>query len=104
MNARNSRREHAWTAWRRNVLGVVALCVVALGSSTPAQEAGPGRGQGNQAEATFKRYDKIGVSKLDRNELPAALFDRLDADKDGFVTEEEAKALSASKPRSSEPK
>jgi len=31
--------------------------------------------------------------KLSRDELPAALFDRLDGDKDGFVTENELMAL-----------
>ena len=41
----------------------------------------------------FKQRDKNGDGKLDRSELPGALFDRLDANKDGFVTEEEAKAL-----------
>ena len=40
-----------------------------------------------------KKYDKNGDGKLDRSELPAALFDRLDADKDGFVTDEELRAL-----------
>ncbi|MEW6359932.1 MAG: serine hydrolase [Planctomycetota bacterium] len=41
----------------------------------------------------IEQRDKNGDGKLDRNELPGALFDRLDADKDGFVTEEELKAL-----------
>ncbi len=34
-----------------------------------------------------------GDGKLDRDEPPAAVFDRLDKDKDGFVTEVERKAL-----------
>ncbi len=43
--------------------------------------------------SAIKKYDKNGDGKLDRSELPAALFDRLDADKNGFVTEDEVKAL-----------
>jgi Ca2+-binding EF-hand superfamily protein len=41
----------------------------------------------------FKQRDKNNDGKLSRDELPAALFEKLDADKDGFVTEEELKAL-----------
>ncbi len=45
------------------------------------------------AGGPFKQRDKNNDGKLDREELPGALFDRLDADKDGFVTEDELKAL-----------
>jgi CubicO group peptidase (beta-lactamase class C family) len=41
----------------------------------------------------FKQRDKNGDGKLGRNELPAALFNRLDANGDDFVTEEELKLL-----------
>jgi len=44
-------------------------------------------------EQLLKMLDKNGDGKLDRSELPAALFDRFDVNKDGFVTEEELKAL-----------
>ena len=41
----------------------------------------------------FKQRDIDNDGKLSRDEIPAALFDRLDVNKDGFVTEEEARAL-----------
>ena len=55
-------------------------------------------GGGAEMNGLFKQRDKNGDGKLDRTELPAALFDRLDADKDGSVTEEELKALSKPRP------
>ncbi len=58
-----------------------------------ASGRGMGGGGGGGMSTAFKQRDKNGDGKLDRNEMPAALFDRLDANKDGFVTEEEAKAL-----------
>jgi CubicO group peptidase (beta-lactamase class C family) len=52
--------------------------------------ASTGIGGGNR---TFQQRDKNNDGKLSRDELPGALFDRLDVNRDGFVTEEEAKAL-----------
>jgi len=54
------------------------------------------QGQGGGASgmnSLFKQRDKNSDGKLGKDELPAALFDRLDADKDGSVTEAELKAL-----------
>jgi CubicO group peptidase (beta-lactamase class C family) len=52
--------------------------------------AGPGTSGGNRA---FQQRDQNRDGKLDRNELPGTLFDRLDANQDGFVTEDEASTL-----------
>jgi len=41
----------------------------------------------------FKQRDKNGDGKLSRDELPAALFLKLDSDRDGVVTAEELKSL-----------
>jgi len=62
-----------------------------------ANKGGMG-GSGGGTRNLFKQRDKNNDGKLDPDELPTALFDRLDADKDEFVTEEEAKALSKPRP------
>jgi CubicO group peptidase (beta-lactamase class C family) len=52
-----------------------------------------GQGGAGTMSSQFKQRDTDADGKLSRDELPAALFDRVDADKDGFVTGEELKAL-----------
>jgi CubicO group peptidase (beta-lactamase class C family) len=72
----------------------LALAHEAAGIST----ARAGLSGAGAAGNSFKQLDKNGDGKLDRGELPGALFDRLDANKDGFVTEEEMKTLWRQRP------
>lgn len=53
---------------------------------------GQGGGAGGMS-SLFRQRDKNTDGKLGPDELPAALFDRLDADKDGAMSEAELKAL-----------
>jgi CubicO group peptidase (beta-lactamase class C family) len=62
-----------------------------------ASKGGMG-GSGGAMTSQFKQRDKNNDGKLGPDEIPTALFDRQDADKDGFVTEEELKALRKVKP------
>ena len=55
-------------------------------------------GSGGGMSSLLKQRDKNNDGKLGADEIPAALFDRLDADKDGSVTEAELKALRKIKP------
>jgi len=50
-------------------------------------------GAGSPLGDLFKQRDTNGDGKLDRDEVRALHFNRLDADRDGFVSEEEAKKL-----------
>ena len=54
---------------------------------------GLGQGGGAGTSSLFKQRDKNNDGKLGKDEIPAALYERLDSDKDGFVTDEELKAL-----------
>lgn len=65
-----------------------AAGIVSSGAALAGETPKPG-GMGN----AFKQRDKNGDGKLGPDEIPPALFERLDADKNGFVTEEELKAL-----------
>jgi Ca2+-binding EF-hand superfamily protein len=49
--------------------------------------------QQSPATATFQQRDKNNDGKLGRDERPATLLDKLDQDRDGFVTEEELKSF-----------
>jgi CubicO group peptidase (beta-lactamase class C family) len=76
----------------------LALANEACGLPAPAMPmtGTPGKSGAGGADGMsrpFQQRDTNKDGKLSRDELPAALFDKLDADKDGFVSEAELTAL-----------
>jgi CubicO group peptidase (beta-lactamase class C family) len=62
--------------------------------ASAGQPGAPGTSNASRGRArTFSQRDTNKDGKLDHDEIPAALFNRLDADKDGFVTEAELLAI-----------
>jgi len=49
----------------------------------------------NRLVERFRQFDRDGDNKLSRQELPVALFNRLDTNKDSFMTLEEIEAFLA---------
>jgi CubicO group peptidase (beta-lactamase class C family) len=71
---------------------------IAMGREVGSQGQGGAGAQGQSGGTSamsrqFQQRDKNNDGKLTRDELPAALFDKLDADKDRFVTEDELNDL-----------
>ena len=56
-------------------------------------KSNPPPARGNMFGNALRQRDANGDGKLGREELPQALFDRLDQDKDGFVSELELRSL-----------
>lgn len=62
--------------------------------ASAGQPGAPGTSNASRGRArTFSQRDTNKDGKLDHDEIPAALFNRLDAGKDGFVTEAELLAI-----------
>lgn len=71
----------------------------------PGTGGAPGAAEAAQRVARLMEYDKNGDGKLAREEVPERMqnfFERLDADKDGFLTKEEL-AKMVPPPRAGEP-
>jgi len=79
---------------------VLLSAVAGLAVAAGARAAQP------TTEEFFQRWDANSDGKLAREEFPErgrALFDRIDADRDGFVTAEEDKAFRAGRPQAEQP-
>jgi hypothetical protein len=57
-----------------------------VGRPAPSAEDGAAADGGRGITSLFKQRDRNGDGRLSRNEIPAALFDRLDSNKDRFLT------------------
>ena len=72
-------------------IAVLLLATAWAGSMVSAQEQPAGQRGGASLEDRFKQLDRNGDGKLTRDEIPR-LMDQLDANRDGGVTLEEARA------------
>jgi hypothetical protein len=72
----------------------LALANEACGLPAPAMPmtGTPGKAAAGGKSGPFQQCDTNHDGELTRDELPAALFDKLDTDKDGFVSEAELDA------------
>ena len=67
-----------------------SIAALTLAASLLATQA---LAQTTEPDTRFKRYDKNNDGKLSRDEYPQpGVFDAVDANKDGFATQEEVRA------------
>ena len=81
------------TDWYRAPTYPAFRALVSEAAGLPGGAGAPAAGQSDGWRRLLQQRDKNGDGKLGADELPPALFKRLDTNHDGFVTEEEAKAL-----------